>query len=920
MSEPKPPDVSAVLQTFGDMLRKLRTSRNLTMKELAYRTTREPGGKPEVAPTTIGDLERGTAAPRMGTVRVLADTLSLNDQERAEFEDAARRRRQAGSMRSRRGDRLDDSEAESALAEAVASRALPRDIGDSFTGRRYEFRKLMNGARKAARTGKAYVYAIEGMGGVGKTTLAIHAAHGIIEEFPGLFPDGHLFLDLCGFTPGKAALTPHKALRSLLRGLGVPNELIPARQEARESRYRTMLADKKSLLILDNAKDAAQVRPLLPGAAGCMVIVTSRESLLSLDGAPVLRLSPPPEAEAINLFRTIAGPHRVRPDDPALKAIIKLCGSLPLAVQIVAARMSRRDSLQVTDILCELREAHGLLTHLKDKERNVTAVFETSLKHADPAERRLFGQLGLIPGDDFDVYAAASLSRGGFDPTRDRLESLLDQHLLIQRTAGRYQFHDLVRVYARSLPIPARDRATENLLNFYLFTAQSADRAFERGLPRADRPSGGAVKPDAMPTMSSSDKAQAWFAAELANLTAAAAHARENGHPRVTIGLSCALSDYLRAHGPWQAAISLHRVAYEAAVQLGDLRGQGAALRSIGGLQTRTGDIAGSKETLRDALSAYDRGGDIPGRARALIELGMAQRAGGDIDQCLVTLGTALDICRRRLGDRLGEAAALTELGSVRWTIGPLPEAKRLLSDAMNIYQDLRNRQGTAAALLYLGTVQMDLGELDAAAKTLRGAQAASERLGLPVFVANSLLYLSDVQCAAGQTAAAKQSAIRALRLYRQLNHRQGIAYALRCLGRTLIATEEYDEAAEHLTEALGILGELNDKGGTAEVLNARAALAAARRSQDRRWDDKGASRDEARGYCEKAFQFATDASSLVEQAVALTGLAALDEEDGRTDEALARYGEALARYQTLQSPVGIARVQEHLSRLRPRA
>jgi tetratricopeptide (TPR) repeat protein len=753
------------------------------------------------------------------------------------------------------------------------------------------------------------------MGGVGKTTLAIHAAHRITEEFPDLFTDGHLFLDLRGFTPGKPALTAHKALRSLLRGLGVPNELIPANPQMRETVYRTMLADRKTLLILDNARNAAQVRPLLPGAGGCMVIVTSRESLLSLDGAAVLPLFPPPEEEAIRLFRTVAGPDRVRADDPALKAIIKLCGSLPLAIQIKAARMSRRDSLQLSDIRRELREAHGLLAHLKDKERNVTAVFETSLRHADPAERRLFGQLGLIPGDDFDVYAAASLSGDSFDATRDRLESLLDQHLLVQLTPGRYQFHDLVRVYARSLSVPGRDRAVENLLNFYLYTAQSADRAFERGLPRADRPAGGAVRPAAMPRLSGSDEAQAWFGAELSNLTAAAACARDNGHARVTIGLSSALSDYLRSHGPWQAGISLHRVAHEAAAAARDPRGQAAALRNIGGLQMRIGDIATSIETLSDASRAYDRCGDIRGKARALIELGMAQRAGGDIDECLATLTTARDICRRQLGDRQGEAAALTELGSVLWIIGPLPEAERLLSEAMTIYQDLRNRQGTAAALLYLGTVQLDLGELEAAAATLRDARVTSERLGLPLFVANSLLYLSDVQCVAGQTADAEQSAGHALTLYRQLNHRQGIAYALRCLGRTLVASRRYDEAEARLTEALGIFGELNDKGGKAEVLNARATLVTARRALA---GGEGGSQDTARGYREKAFEFATEAFSLGEQAAALTGLAALDEEDARADAARAHYAEALARYERLQSPAGIARVKEHLRRLDP--
>jgi tetratricopeptide (TPR) repeat protein len=748
------------------------------------------------------------------------------------------------------------------------------------------------------------------MGGVGKTALAVHAAHQVTSEFPELFPDGHLFLDLHGYTPGVSPMTANEALRSLLRQLGVPHEIIPAKQVPREALYRSTLAGKRALIILDNAKDAAQVRPLLPGTATCLVIVTSRETLRSLDGGSVLRLETPPEAEAITLFRKVAGPDQAGPDDSALPAdpelaeIVRLCGYLPLAVQIAAARLIRRPALGLSDLLDELREEHGRLSHLQDKDRGVRAAFQASLRYLDPAEKELFTRLGRVPGTDFDVCAAASLAAAGIDQTRERLESLLDQHLLLQRSPGRYELHDLARLYARELADAGAAQATDRLLNFYLYTAQAADRLFERGLPSAGPPAGGAVKPAATPALGSSPDAQAWLATELRNLIAAASHAAGTGRPRITIGMSAALSDYLRAHGPWAWALSLHTSACEAAIAARDRRGQAAALRSIGGVHSRTGDIPASLARLGEALAIYRELHDWRGAGRALIELGISQRVAGATADSYASLAEALGIYQR-LGDRLGQAAALNELGSARWQTGPLSEAERHVMEALGIFRELGNRQGQAAALLYLGNVQLTMRALVAAEASFREAGAIGVGLRHPVLVANSLLYLGDVQRVAGQLGQARESLEGAYQIYTRINHRQGRATALAYLGRTLFLAGDYAEADTRLAAALALFDELDDPSDKAEVLNSRAALALA--------VGEGAA---ARGYREEALRLAIIADSSREQGAALLGLAVLDSAGGQAGPALARAREALALYRAMEDDAGVVAALEILSGL----
>ena len=900
MSDPIP-------ETFAGKLVRLRKAKLLSREALAKASG--------VGYGTIRDLERGVArSPHMSTIQKLAAALGLDDEDRADFESAALSSTRPPPVPDR--DEVTVADTEVTAADTIAASLLPHDIG-SFTGRQDELRRLVAGARIAAGTateaGVSCIFVIEGMGGIGKTTLAIRAAHIVAADFP----DGRLFLDLQGYTPELPALTSHQALRSVLRALGVPNELIPSGRIEREAFYRNTIAGKRLLIICDNASSAAQVRPLIPGTGGSIVVVTSRSSLRSLDDAKVLTLHTPPEEEAIALFRAVAGDQHGddqhgdgqegdgQPED-GMTEIVRLCGCLPLAVRIIAARLSRRPALRLTDVLAELRHEHDLLANLQDEERSVTAVFHSSLRSLpDPAERQLFQRLSLIPGPDFDTFAAASLTGSGYRETRQLLESLLDHNLLMQQIPGRYRFHDLVRVYARTSQVPGAAQAVGNLLNYYLYTARLADLAFERGLPRPDPPVTRPVirRPAAVPELATSARAQAWLAAELTSLSAAAHLAARRSRPDVTIGLSAALSDYLRAHGPWPRALSLHVAALKAATQARDAHGQAAAMRAIGGIQSRTGEIRESKTMLGQAVDIYRRLGDSRGQGRALVEFGIAQRVSGDAE-CLDTFTRALAIYKN-LGDRHGQAAALNELGSVRWQIGPVTTAEDHLLEALAIYRELGNRHGQAAALLYLGNVQLVMGQLSAAEESLTEASAIGRELGQPVLVANSQLYLGDVQRAAGLLDDAEKSLSSALKTYTELSHRQGVATALAYLGKTLLLSGSHAQAGDSLSRALALFEELGDRSGKAETLNSYAAVAAA-----------SGEPDVARERYAEALGFAEEVSSGRDKADALAGLAALRVADGDTAAGVAGYREALALYESMQATADAARVRQILARL----
>jgi tetratricopeptide (TPR) repeat protein/transcriptional regulator with XRE-family HTH domain len=925
--------------TFAQALRRLRKARLMTHQTLA-----EASG---VQVRTISDLERGvTLSPRPSTVRMLADALGLTGAERHGFEAAAQSDDQARTARAARGttapaDRETSVPAASGTSGqatvpaagtttargttepaggSAATRTLPRDIA-SYTGREVELRWLVNAADSVAGTGGVVgIYVIEGMAGVGKTSLALRAAH----EIAGRFPDGQLFLDLHGYTPGLQPMSSDEALRSLLRAVGTPNVLIPRKLEERAAFYRSRLADTRTLIVLDNVSSLSQVEHLLPGSGGCLVIITSRRNLDGLDDAQVLPLGVPSRREAIALFRTVAGPDRVAADDQDVAQIVELCGRLPLAVRITAARLARRRALLIGDVLAELRDEHDRLTHFQNEQRDVTAAFGLSLKNLPDPEQRMFRRLGLVPGPDFDAYAAASLADTSPETARRRLESLLDHNLLLQRVSGRYRFHDLIRVYARTLashgPVPrapaagaglpvrglAPSQATEpldRLLDFYLTAAQAADQHIERRLPRVDQPAAvsGARR---IPPLDTQEKAHTWMANERANLDAAIHFAAANRRAAYATGLSAACAQYLRVYGPWSRAMYQYRVALAAATAVGDLAGQAAVLCFTGVLQRQFGTLRDAEESLGQALNHYRELGNGHGQAGVLAELGIAWRLTGEPAQATGTLNEALNLYRS-LGDRLGQAGVLAELGAVYRQTGAFDVAKNSLTEALDLYRSLGNRYGEAATLAYLGGVQWKTSDLGPAEESLNGALKINRELADPIGQANNLLYLGGVHRDAGALEQAQECFTGALDIYTRLGDRRSQAGALSYLGTIQLRTGEYALAGQSLPQALALFRELHDPGGEAETLNYVAALA-----------HEMGDYETALGHFTEALLLARKISSARDEADALDGIAGTYLTQGEIGRASTNYQQALNLYREMGCHADADRIQRALNGL----
>lgn len=865
---------------FADELRRWRELRSLTQQELCDRSG--------ISFNSISELERRiTLRPRPSTATLLADALRLADDDRVAFLAAAR----AGSAPDRAPTPRAKPVAETTPAPnptgQVVPRMLPRDIG-SFTGRKAELAELAAAASRVPGTeGVVGVYVIDGMGGVGKTSLALRAAHMIAEHFP----DGQLFIDLQGYTLGGSQLSSDNALRSLLYSLGVQEAFMPRKPTDRQGLYRSLLAGTRTLIVLDNAADVAQVEPLLPGTAGCMVIVTSRRSLRALEDEQTIRLDTLPQPEAISLFRTIVGLEKVSPDDGNVPKIVHLCGCLPLAIRIIAARLAHRRNPSTDEILAELSHEHRRLAHLSDEKQNVTAAFELSFRHLPVNAQQMFAALGLIPGPDFDVYAVASLV-GDADTSSVKacLETLLDHNLLIDDVPGRFRFHDLVRDFAQAKSASVGRNGLDRLLDFYMYCAQAADARLERRIPDV-APRRYVKPPPAAPRLATLAQAQAWFTTEVRNLEDAAHVAADSNRPQRAAALSFALAEYLRANGPWNLAAELHRLAVTAATQQDDRVGQAAALVNLGVVERQTGNLAGADSTLSKAVSTCPPAANLT-LAGANVELGVVRRVTGKAYRASDAFAAALRSYEAK-GSTLGRAIALRELGGARIQLGEFEQAEESLSEALPLYRQLRNRYGEAGTLVYLGSARLAVKDYEGARAAIEDAFLIYQDLDDPICQANCLLFLGKAHLDTGSPAAAQVALVKALDLYDRLGDRRGKAGVLAYLGFAQQHSEETELAEKSLSDAVSLFQELRDPGGEVEARNLHAALAFSR----------GAPQIARRRYA-RALRLARQISSGKDEADALAGIAECDQSEGRKSAADRNYRRSLKLYKSMKCDV----------------
>jgi tetratricopeptide (TPR) repeat protein/transcriptional regulator with XRE-family HTH domain len=873
---------------FGEQLKIWRKRCGLTHADLVRAA--------EVGASTISELERGiSTTPHRETVRLLADALALGGPERSDFEAAAR----AGAL---------------VGGAATTTRMLPRDL-PSFTGRSRELDQILGAAGAPGEAPYVAVHVIEGLGGIGKTSLALHAAHRLAKHFP----DGQLFLDLRGYTEGLDPMAALDALGFLLRRLGSPARLIPDDLDERAAFYRSQLAGSRTLIVLDNARNAAQVRLLLPGTPGCMVVVTSRKSLRGLDDVHPLQLDELPEQDALALFRKIA--RSVGEDDPALPEIIRLCARLPLAVRIAAEQMNHRRALSTHEILDRLRDEHRRLAHLQDEDRSIAATFELSYKDLSRAEQDAFQHLGLIPGPDFDAYAAASLIDTDLAAAGRLLDALLDHNLLASGLPGRYRFYDLVRVYVRTLNSPgnsagesdpARTQASNTaagdpamlarLEDYYLHTAQEADRHLEHRIPPIAEPAV-VTAPRTSPPLGTAERAGAWMSAELANLLAIAQDCAER-RPGYPAALSAALAQHLRAQGPWSQAMSLHRLALAAASGIGDKPGAASALCNIGVMQRLAGALTLAGETLRQAADRYAEVGRCHSRAGVLVELGLTQRLTGAVTEAEETINQALDLYAQT-DDRHGRAGGLAELGLIRRQKGDFTAARRFLETALSLYREVNSSYGRAGTLAYLGSVQLPAGDFLAAEETLEEGLGLYKDLGDALGQANCLLYLGCLRMETGEFPRAIATLTAARNLYAQFSDDRGEAGALAYLGTAQRNMGEYQEADGNLTQALVLFRKVGDKGGEAETLTHFAALALATGSPG-----------QARTRYTDALGLARKIPSAKDEADALEGIGKTYLVEDRAEQARNYLDQAGEIYQKCDCPADAARVRAALQQI----
>ena len=734
------------------------------------------------------------------------------------------------------------------------------------------------------------IHAVEGMAGIGKTAFAVHAAH----QLAACFPDGQIFLRLHAHTAGQRPVDPAEALATLLLTAGVAPQRIPPGLEARSALWRGHLAGKKVLLVLDDAAGTDQVRPLLPGSAGCLVLVTSRRRLIALEEAVPISLDTLSPGEAAELFVRLAARPGLQPGHRAVAEVARLCGYLPLAIRLVAAGIRHRPAWTVTDLAAELATARDRLAAMQAEDVSVAAAFDLSYQDLTSVQQRLFRRLGLHPGADIDGYAAAALDDTDLHATRRRLGELYDHNLIGEPVRGRYRLHDLLREHARARAAtdgPAENQAaTGRLLDYYLHTAVAASRHIAWRTSLADPPPPG-TPPAWAPELRTEEEAIAWLGTERPNLHACADYAAAHGRLVHAVRIPVATSDFLHIQGYWNEAVTLGEAALAAARTVGDRHGKAWASNQLGIVQELTGDYPAAAASLTYALEQFRVLGDRHGQARALNQLGIVKWLTADYPAAASSLTQALQLYRD-LGDRRGQGSALNQLGIVQRRTGNYPAAASSLTQALQLSRDLGDRQGQGSALDDLGVMQRLTGDYPAAAATLTRALQLFRDLGYRHGQAWVLDELGVVQRLTGDYPAATTGHREALHLYRDLGDRQGQAWALNHLGMVQTVTRDYPAAATSLTQALEMfrdLGERHGEAGASINLGELRVLSSALR--------------EARGYYIQALSIAREINAPVEQARALEGIGRCHSQEGNPGQGSAHLRQALAIYRRIGAP-----------------
>jgi tetratricopeptide (TPR) repeat protein/transcriptional regulator with XRE-family HTH domain len=815
--------------SFADAVRAHRLRCGLSQEDLA--------GSTGIAPRSIRNLEAGRVTrPRPSTVRLLADAFGLAGDAREQFTALALT-----------ADAPTATDGPEPPAHPVPAQ-LPRDVA-GFVGREAALRRLWT----LFETSPGTVPVITGTGGVGKTTVAVHWAHRAADRFP----DGQLYVNLRGFGPGGATVRPEDVLADFLGALGVPRAQIPATTAARATLYRSTLARRRVLIALDNARDAGQVRDLLPGAGSSHVVLTSRDRLTALiasDGAVPVPLEVLSDREAEDLLVRRLGPERVELEPAAVAEITARCDRLPLALAVVAARAAVEPDASLAALAAQLRRPAELLDALTagDDSTDVRAVFSWSYRALPDRTRALFRSLGLLPGPDVDRYAAANLAGLPLDEAGAALAELVRLHLIVPRPAQRYGLHDLIRAYAaevaqRELSGADRDAALGRLQAFYRHTLyELRDLLFPRG-------QAGSAPPPQTPMVFAGDlERESWAESERPNLVASILQAARLGHAEYVDRMTFGLWTSLYNGGYSSDCLAISEAALHAARTSGDVKAEASALNHAAGALMTLGRYADTIAYAEQALRLMQEMGNDLGVARMFSNLSEVYTAVGRSRDAKASGDKALAIRRRQssptvLADSLRvqsglclnlglvdealahaaealakynswpdlvweRAEAMNALAACQVRLGQTGQAEENLRQALRIARPgTHGEKQRAETLKLLGTVRRDAGDHDQAAAYLGEALVLARSIGDPELIAPALAELALLRLAQGRTADGVRDARDAVTISTDAGHRRCQMIAHNALGELLLHTAEAAAARSHLATALEIATAVED-------------------------------------------------------------------------------------------------------------
>jgi DNA-binding SARP family transcriptional activator len=724
-----------------------------------------------------------------------------------------------------------------------------------FVGRSAELSLLTGDEGRAPR-----VAVIEGMPGVGKTALAVQAA----RLAAGQYPDGTLYLSLQSHEPGSPALDPAEALHRLLRMLSVPAAQIPENIGERTALWRAQLSRRQAIVVLDDAARPDQIRPLLPVAGQCLVLITTRRRLPDFGRARTLTLDVLSTEDAITLFRLIAGEDRAQ-DTGQVTEAVRLCGHLPLAIALTASRVAQDRHQGLAGLIEELSQSPAQLGGTGAATPEVIAAFDLSYGALEPDHQRLFRRLGISPCAYVSLHAAAALSDCTLPEAEKALATLLDHHLLARAPGGQFHFHDLIRRYAavcaaREDPKAEQRQAVSRLLDYYLHTADQADRVLHPFRRRTPTPV--TERPAVGPILGTDEDAGSWLDSEWRNILQAAQYAGRHEWKQKCADLTHVLADFVEIRAYWDEAIAAHTMALQACRDLDDPARIARACMELSTVSQLAGRHEATLPLAEEAAAIYRSLADWAGEADALDQIGIAHQRATRSREALAYFHEAR-ILYQEAADQRGLAGTLSHSGIACWHLGRYPEAMAHLRDALSVYRAVGDRRGEAKTLNNLGRIHLYCGY---------------HRDSLEAFQESLRIFI--------ETGGAQTQAV--------LYHNIGIVHHHK---------GDYEEGLAACRRALAIYRDIGDLPDEADVLNDMGTIY-----------QSASCPDEALIYHHKAQLIAEKIGNQAQQLIALRRIADIYRGSGQHGEAFDHYNTALRLATEIGDPYEEGKILEGIA------